>query len=369
MSVVGYIDADNEDERINSDRIQEELRKKKLEKGSYDTSDFYLVRAANYLPDDFVIKPICDIPFVVNCNDLAHEAMYRILAEQYNIDVFTSTDEELERFKKEVNDKSPLSTQYRSTIHFTLNSRVSSHDKGNFEDSDYIILDPLIEHLDKENMASFRMEDTFFEGSFKISNSSVVMIRKERYEDLLKKSPYIENYNVVLYSGDDKLALEIMLSKLGIVCEHLASNHAFESPTMPLVRDYIDKEIMENRGVEPVPHFLSQNYKEDDNKNVELWDIYRNNFYNYLLSFTSKSDEEKQEKITKWSRFNISTGDSIIDDYVSVINEIGMDKYCQIVSAYNTGILNAISAGIYPTNTEILSSGKIELHSAETKQL
>ena len=133
------------------DTIEEfELLKRDLEdelyiKRKYDISDFALVRTTNFLEEDHVLKALCKIPFVINTNNVPFSTMHEILRNKYNINVYDEIEDE--KLRLLVGKYSPLSTQYRSTIHFTLNGLVSNHSMGIFNNNNFIIIDRLDKHL------------------------------------------------------------------------------------------------------------------------------------------------------------------------------------------------------------------------------
>ena len=184
------------------DTIEEfEILKRDLEdelyiKRKYDISDFALVRTTNFLEEDHVLKALCKIPFVINTNNVPFSTMHDILRNKYNINVYDEIEDE--KLRLLVGKYSPLSTQYRSTIHFTLNGLVSNHSKGEFDNRNFIIIDKLANHLGKEDFRSLRMEDTFVKGPFKLSNDAVILVNKDKYDELLQDNPWLNNYHVTL---------------------------------------------------------------------------------------------------------------------------------------------------------------------------
>ena len=115
-----------------------EILKRDLEdelyiKRKYDISDFALVRTTNFLEEDHVLKALCKIPFVINTNNVPFSTMHEILRNKYNINVYDEIEDE--KLRLLVGKYSPLSTQYRSTIHFTLNGLVSNHSMGIFNNN------------------------------------------------------------------------------------------------------------------------------------------------------------------------------------------------------------------------------------------
>ena len=158
---------------------KEDLDYDQREKGFYEDDDFALIRTTDFLNPEHTLQPICKVPFVINTNNIAHSAIYNILRDKYNIDVWKE-DEEYERFKEETYKYSPFSTQYRSTVHFTLNGLVSNHSKGTFDNKNFIIIDKLSNHLGKDDFRSLRMEDTFIFGECPISDAAIILIKHKK---------------------------------------------------------------------------------------------------------------------------------------------------------------------------------------------
>ena len=351
------IDLQNEDVIYELEEQVKRKQEEQLEKGKYTIDDFALVRAADYLEEDHVLKPICSIPFVTNVNSVASSAIFQIMQEKNNVDIYN--DEEYDKLKELANNYTPLSSQYRSTIHFTLNGLVASHDKGSFDSRNFIIIDRLNKHLGVDNIKTIRMEDTFVSDKFALSNESIVLINKNKYSELIEKYPWLETYNVVLFEGDEKKAVESTLIKMGITPETIETHSAKYSERTPLYEECLT-EISKEYGIEREKHYYSKENKEDDEKNLKLWEIYDRYFYQSLVShFTidetigdntieflssPKNDRYKQEDTLK-----------------TIIKTVGIEEYCNFVVNYNQEIMKAIDSGIFPSNDEILSSGQITL--------
>lgn len=340
------------------ERKKDDLDYEQRKKGFYDINDFVLIRTTDFLNPEHNLLPICKVPFVTNTNNIAHSAIYNILRDKYNIDVWKE-DEEYENFKKMTYQYSPLSTQFRCTVHFTLNGLVSNHSKGAFDNKNFIVIDKLSKHLGTDDFRSIRMEDTFVFGEFPISNEAIILINESKYKQLLESYPYLNTYNVVLFKGDEKLATEMLLASMNIVPEKIETHSAEYSRRTELHQKYFAS-VTEEYGIEEMKHIYSPEYAEDDQKNLVLWQIYDTKFYNELFDYFALKKEEKESMIEFLTSYRNDRSEQT-EMLQKFILDVGLEKYQEFVTSYNQNIRNAISQGIYPTNEEILSAGCIEL--------
>lgn len=346
----------NHKEKLENSRYQ------KLQTGKYTIDDFALVRTTDYLPADKKILSLCDTPFLTHTTNVPNSVIFKILQEKYNLNPFN--DEDYEKLKEMAGSYSPLSSQYRSTIHFTLNGLVSSHSKGNFDGRNFIIIDKLSSHLGKENFRTLRMEDTFIKGPFEISDEAIILINKVRYEKLLAENSWLQNYNVTLYTGDEKEAVEAVLLDLGITPETIGEHGAEYSKRTPLYKTALSN-LAKSHNCSEEKHFYSEEYKEDDKKSLQIWEIFNRNFYEELCK-TFKI-EQKEEIINFLSSYNIACP-KLEEKLKELINQIGLEEYCEFVLSYNKTLLSRLNAKTFPTNNEILKQGKLNISTNITNE-
>ena len=60
-------------ERLDNSRYLKGKAKK------YDLSDFALVRATDFLPQDGILMPLCSVPFVTHTNNVASSVIFKLL--------------------------------------------------------------------------------------------------------------------------------------------------------------------------------------------------------------------------------------------------------------------------------------------------
>lgn len=346
----------NHKERLENSRYQ------KLQTGKYTIDDFALVRTTDYLPSDKKILPLCDTPFLTHTTNVPNSVIFKILQEKYNLNPFD--EEDYEKLREMASSYSPLSSQYRSTIHFTLNGLVSSHSKGNFDGRKFIIIDKLSSHLGKENFRSLRMEDSFIKGPFEISDEAIILISKDRYEKLLEENPWLQNYNVTLYTGDEKEAVETVLLDLGITPETIGEHGAEYSKRTPLYKVALS-DLAKSHNCSEEKHFYSEEYKKDDEKSLQIWEIFNRNFYEELCK-TFKI-EPREETINFLSSFDFARP-KLEEKLKELINQIGLEEYCEFVLSYNKTLEGSLNGKTFPTNNEILKQGKLNTSTSITDE-
>ena len=339
----------------NHEELLEDSKYQKLQDGKYTVDDFALVRTPDYLPSDKKILPLCDTPFLTHTTNVPNSVIFKILQEKYNLNPFD--DDDYEKLREMANRYSPLSSQYRSTIHFTLNGLVSSHSKGNFDGRNFIIIDKLSSHLGKENFRSLRMEDTFIKGPFEISDKAIILINKDKYEKLLEENPWLQNYNVTLYTGDEKEAVETVLLDLGITPETIGEHGAEYSKRTPLYKDALSN-LAKTHNCSEEKHFYSDEYKEDDQKSLQIWEIFNSNFYQELCN--AFKIEPREETINFLSSYNFPRP-KLEEKLKELINRIGLEEYCEFVLSYNKTLLNTLNTNNLLTNNELLKQGKLNI--------
>ncbi len=347
------IDTSSETELEAYEQEREMLQREKESKGVYDSSDIMLVRITDQFPQTSVLPAISNVPYLTRINDISTQVVYDILIEkekrQKNID-FVDYERELELIE-EAKAFSPLSTQYRSSIHFTLNGPVSDHAYGTF-DGRVAIIEPFKYHENDENILSVRGDDTYFKDGIKLSNEAVVLVPLELKDTL----PPTEN-NVIFYTGDLKMAINMYLVKNGIVPETVRSAYLEESPTSNLLNYYIA-----SKGYERERHCYHKNYKEDDDKSLELWKYYDSMFYTYLFETVYHDNVNQDDLELLKNRFDLMQFEKRAEKVLKeLIENIGLERYKLIVDEYNNALMEKVREGTYPTNNEILGITPINI--------
>ena len=154
-------------------------------KGDFEKEDAYiLVHKTNYSPTDNEIKTQRNSKATINVEMKNNEGI------SFSFSYKTSRD----------------------TVHFCLNGEVTSHYNGNWDNTKYSVLIPLSDVAQKENICSFRAEDTFFKGNVDITDG-FILCPKEEIIEIQKNNP---NSLVIGYEGDSaKGYADALLSMMG----------------------------------------------------------------------------------------------------------------------------------------------------------
>ena len=351
--VIDTIDVTGQYTKKELDIKREELLYERRKKGNYIVDDFVVIRTTNHLDVDKIIRPIFHVPFVVKNNHVIQSAVKDVLDEIEPIDFFQEMDKYYERTNMIKETYLPYSSQYRSTVHFSVNGLVSSHSKGIFSNRNFIIIDPLSYHLKNSDIRSFRMEDTYMYGDVQLSDQVVVMVNKDKYADLVLQYPQLNQYNVVLYTGNETLAVEAYLTSIGIISEKIGEHGSNEHSCTQQIYEFRNK-LKEIYNIDSEPHWLSQEYRKDDENSLMIWDYYNNLFYSHMLN--KLGIKEPEYSVRLFDLMDMRKDDENEEYLKQVIRKIGLESFKQIVDEFNMTILNNISNGKLKTNEEIVIS-------------
>ena len=177
----------------------EKLCEEHVENGKVEVSDLALVRTTTMFPHNGIIETTDK-----HSDLITEETPFKRELQEAEI-----TD--LERFKL-------LKFQNRRTIHFTLNGLVGSHEYGNFEGRDYIIIEPFDEHVEDDSLLNINEADTYFEDDMKLSKRASILMPIEKYKKLIKDEKTLKElnkYDIRLFAGDEQEAVEMCLLDKG----------------------------------------------------------------------------------------------------------------------------------------------------------
>lgn len=312
---------------------------KNIERDSYDLCDCMLVRTTDIFPTDKVVQtPEHGNACVYGTSEIFGEAILSKIRAKYPK---VMSEEEEKRFSFELSQYDILFDIPRSTVHFTINGLVGSHLYGNFENNPYIILDPLEEHIDEESLVGLRVEDTYFKDDIDLSSRSTIMMPKESFEKAINNFEYIETlkrFNVVVFEGDERLAVEHVLHNLGYNA-FTVNNHGYvdsfsaegveETKMITTVR-----KIANERGIPQDRHCYSEVYLSDFNKRVKKDEQNNKNYLFYVLDNSDAPDELKDR---------LRSLADLCDSYQmrnnplvrQFVDTVGLDQFRIITAGYN----------------------------------
>lgn len=346
LDIVGdnmVIDTTDVKQMAEYERAKERLIEEKLDKREYTSSDIALVRVTDHLPVNGLVPAISNVPFVKVMHDVAYTAVYNMFKEPGK-----SWDE----ISSKAETVSPLSTQYRSSVHFCLNGIVSSHMQGNFEGNPFVIIEPFREHENDDNILAVRGEDTYFKEGLQLSDSAVILVDERYAQQCLDSS--VDPKRVIFYRGVQEEAVNMVLVKMGIVPELIGKDYIIDSKTSEMIRKFID-----DKNYPQDKHCFSESYFKDDEKTLVLWQKYAEKFYSYLYSNVYGDITDKKGEIDYLANAP-GFDDEAVEKVGSIIKSIGIDNYRNIVNSYNNAIIEKIERGEYPNNNEILSGAPLE---------
>lgn len=328
--------------RISS--LVEEIQEKN-QYSDYNPEKIMLVRTTNIFPENREIKPLAKASFIAKsrmnfiCNTLYNELDSHLLKQLETYELY-----------------------YRSTIHFAENGLVSSHMYGNFNNQLFIILEPLINQLDKSNFRNFAGQDTFIQGSVTLSENAIIIIKEENYKDIQNNYPEIDHYNIVLYKGidnetkkqyikenefnmpdfdvnDERAIVELVLIDLGYTPELIGTHYIINSKTSNKIRNVNETLADKYNVLAEAKHIHTDEYKEDFNKNLMITEI----FNKMLLDFIIKIN-------------NIEMPITLDNDTAYLLIElIGIDNLIDSINKFNQVIEEMNEHKLLPTSEELLN--------------
>lgn len=336
---ISYIDASDEKktkkvyDRINS-------KKKEMREEDFDVSSFAMVRTTPYFP----IKGEMEIVDELSCRTyisnflssaLKQKALQERFGENWFDNVFGNQDEESRKVKIAEKEKieqqyETLSPMYRSTKHFTLNGLVASHEYGDFSGNPYIFIDPLEEHIDDENLLSVNEADTYFKVSrekpFKLSKKAKLIMPIEEYLKI-KENPErlkeIEEYDLTLFSGDEKIAVDIKLAEMGYIPEDIGK-WGYELGT---VMDGAVAKLSKEHGIEVAVHYYSDINAEDQEKTNEMTDESNKLFVDRIFEEFGIDEKYKEGAVSQ----NLPE-----EEIRKIIDDCGEDNIKAFIAKFNT---------------------------------
>lgn len=200
-----------------------------------------------------------------NSYRLIENPFYAIIGYfKYDIDdLYKKIDIGIPHDKIEYNAYDLASPRYRDTKHFSINSLASNiykfgGIKHEFDkEKAMIIIEPLKERITDSRLAILNPVDTFFDlhdDPMEISDSAIFMIQEDFFKELAEEfKEKLTSHQVFLYSTNPALAVDIVLSFLGLIPQRsfqqseLKSKYFFENDIEINDEEYIKsyKQYME----------------------------------------------------------------------------------------------------------------------------
>lgn len=328
--------------------LEEENRRRAKERlnTSVTTSDLVLVRTTNVFPKEGIVEV------------LDKHSMPELQESPFR--------RELEDAGLKMEDFQIYSFMSRRTSHWTLNGLVSSHMYGNFEGRNFIIVEPFEEQVNNDGLLNIDEADTYFEGDLKLSKKAIVLMKLEeyieRYKDPIKRAE-MKKMNIRLFTGDENIAVKMLLQDLGYVYENVGM-WGYDLDTNTPELEYARKleKVMgnetqrlqqEGKKIKPVTHMYSDSIQLDIKRNAELELERINMFVDMLKENTDVNFSPKYLKRILLNREQWKNDDE--DHYLDrdvvepkglirmspkeILAQIGPEKLKEITQMFNEKVL------------------------------
>ena len=328
---ISYINT-NDDEMVKQIYNEVEKKKEELAPKKVTAKDFAMVRTTEYFPKNHEMEIVDELNSRIYISNFlsgkfANEETEKEFGKNWLDKAYTMPDN-LERarilsIRERILEKyESLSTMCKSTKHFTLNGLMPSREYEDFSINPYIIIEPLEEHINDENLLGINEADTYFKVSrdkpLILSDRAEIVMAVEEYLKLKDNPELLEEIRkykmLTLFSGDEKTAVDMVLAKNGYLPERIGKwGYELESK-MDLAISTLSKKYEKEIAV----HNHSDIKKDDDEKTLKMQTATRKQFvdeffekfsidekYREKAMNENLSDEELEEIISKCGVFNI----------------------------------------------------------------
>lgn len=257
---------------------------------------------------------------------------------EFDLNALLNTDEELRKRIEELDPEigaiyGPV--HFRSTKHFTINTALSHTGSYNAvtTDRNFTIIDDLDNFLNSPYRYSMAYQDAYLDmshESFPISKNAIILMSKEKYNSL-KNNPElmeeIKKRKLVIYSGDEGLAVNMLLTSLGIYPNGVGFRYHEYDPTL---NNILDESIIDLAETTRTPYNLGHgnidgkgghftSYFDDLNRDFVNWQ------YEFIVYLQKKLPEVKV------------TADIFksVEGSVELIKQVGLERLESILKEYN----------------------------------
>ena len=367
-----------EKEGITSSDLQESFTQ--LENAIYRLA---LVRVSNIVPKSQTILPISEEPYLTKNYNGANKfinSLSDMLLQSGVIPMLTDFSEEgikqyAEKQEQILEEYSPYTSDYNSTLLFSINGIVPDDINNTFSNKTCAIIEPLMNQINKGKCVSLIPTDTAFKGKMTLSPDAIVLIKKDRYDSLSpeeKERLKSLNLTVEMFEGETKKAIEAKLEENGYTVEDLSlsaeKDHNISRETRKAIDDIAEKkDIAKARYFNILDRKTSDVDKLDTVKDeassiLKVKEYYQDIFYTYLLNnlpideFEGKKGEILSAEELKKDLMTYKDAKVYTDILCSGIKKVGLDKYKDIVTIYNKRLESLRALGKLPTPQQIVDS-------------
>ena len=293
-----------------------------------------------------------DTQFKLSDSPLTNALRYELAREAVGKDSFFGsdflTDAELNSGYAKIGEKAgfiitPIG--YRSTKHFTINSPLN-YSAGIYNQSDierdFIIIDDIDNFLSSGYAYSIHWTDAYLNvahESLSISEKAVILINEDKFERIIQ-NPEMKNQlaerQVLLFRGDEGLAINMYLSEEGVLSAHPGTKYATIDNKTKEIMTFTLKELCCDNNLEYKiyhnEHFinkLDQNSGEVNETNQEFVNFFRKEFPEYTSKHPGNIliSSEKMDNLAK-----------------QIVKERGTKEISVALRKYNNMVLNNFNA-------------------------
>ena len=231
-----------------------------------------------------------------------------------------------------------LQLRFRETIHFAINGIVSSHMDGNFENRKCIIIEPFEEHINDSNLKNVQPNDLYFDGSIRLTYEAVILTPIDVYEKEKDKEEFQElknTYKVIVFKGDEELAVNSVLSWLGYTFHTFnmwdfspSTNYPNQKLLEEEMKQFLIK-VSKTNQIQYTNHTFSKEGNDEVNKKIDTYnhtmEVMRKVIEDYLQNKPELFDRLQEKSMPFLS---IYSEDSLLERIERIDNvEEFLDEY------------------------------------------
>ena len=301
----------------------------------YTINDCVLVRTTDIFPMDGIVQtPINGNAYEFGRSSIIGEAISKKVREKHPN--YYMTEEEGEKYSKELAEFEVCFETCRRTIHFAMNGLVGTTAYGNFDNKPFVIFEPLKYHLDS-SLKSLRVEDVYFNNDMRLSNECSILLEENYLKENSNNLEFLEqlkNFNVYVYRGNQQAAVSKVLSDLGydsfLISSNGYSNGLSDGMAASKMWRFVNDFATQNN-ISLDRHFYSNINYEDSMIRQEKGREIDIKHLTYILDNSTVSEELKN-KIVPLLYEHPSYLESLMDD---LVNELGLEQIKQLTKEFN----------------------------------
>jgi len=229
--------------------------------------------------------------------------------------------------------------------HFTLNSITQLSGASTFGENycnhNFIIIEPLRDHIDNPNLLVLNPKNTVFDLSkepLPVSPNAIYLISQESYDEGIERiefSQWLQGKNVITFSGDVQKAVNGQLHNLGIFVSDIQ-----------IIADNLEPILQQNNRPDVKTHFYGTEYSRNELvKNEAAQDSAYREFFDFFfdqLPAEHKTRDKILERVNANPLITKGFNQHFYDEtYIQpllkeMVTRVGIDKIREIATTYNT---------------------------------